>query len=55
MGYIPQLEKFSRVFLGLIIVVVFFAAGNKGVFKTFQDAIAGTGSGSGTTTTGGTF
>lgn len=39
LGYIPQLEKFSRAFIGLLLVVIFFAAGKQGKFQAFQQAI----------------
>lgn len=39
LGYIPQLEKFSRAFIGLLLVVIFFAAGKQGKFQKFAQAI----------------
>lgn len=47
-GYVKELEKFSRMFLLLIFVVMFLS--NKGVFDKFNSAIRqGTSSNSGST------
>ena len=45
MGYVKDLEKFSRMFLVLIFVAMFFA--NKGIFTNAKNAIS-----SGNPTTG---
>ena len=47
LGYVPALEKFSRVFLGLLILSIFLA--ERGFFNKFMDAINSLSSGSGST------
>lgn len=41
LGYVPELQKFSRMFLALLIVSLFLA--EKGFFAKFQQAISGAG------------
>lgn len=47
LGYIPQLEKFSRVFLALVIISMFLA--EKGFFTKFMSALQNLSSGTGGT------
>jgi hypothetical protein len=42
-GYVPDLQKFSRMFLTLLMVALFLS--ERGFFTRFQQAIAGGGSG----------
>lgn len=49
LGYIPQLDKFSKAFMGLIIVALFIS--NKGFFSQFTVAIQSGTANAPTTTT----
>jgi hypothetical protein len=44
LGYVPELQKFSRAFLTLLIVCLFLS--EKGFFTKFQQAIASAGTSS---------
>ena len=41
LGYDPEMQKFSRVFLGLLIVCLFLS--EKGFFTKFQQAVSSAG------------
>lgn len=41
MGYVPELQKFSRAMLALVMIALFLS--QRGFFTQFQAAISGTG------------